>query len=446
MNSSDNDTILQVNAQKSIDERAKREELKKLQFFFKFKSNGDGTCKIVKAKKSQLPSVLEVPSVSPSGEAVTEIKSGLFRACEDLTSVTIPDSVKRIGKGIFSCCSSLERITIPFVGNRADVTSSETDQYPLGYIFGSKKFTECTPATQYYYGKNTKSVSKKTYYIPSSLKTVTVTGGNILRGAFSYCSSLTSIMIPNGVTSIGDDAFNGCHSLTSIMIPNGVTSIGNNAFSWCSGLTNIVIPDSVTSIGDYAFSWCSGLTNIVIPDSVKNIEDGAFSWCSGLTSINVSSANADYHSIGNCLIETATNTVVLGCKNSMIPTDGSITRIGDHAFEGCKFLSGINIPDSITSIDMSSFSCCDWLTSIIIPDSVTYIGGSAFFLCDGLMSVTIGNGVTCIDQGAFEGCGNLTSISFNGTKKQWKAIEKCKGWKKDVPTTFVHCSDSNVQI
>ncbi len=165
-----------------------------------------------------------------------------------------------IGLGAFKGCSSLESITIPFVGAKAGVTSSDTYQYPFGYIFGTSSYTGGVATKQYYYGFSTSSTTYDTYYIPSSLKSVTVTGGNILYRAFYNCSGLTSITIPNSVTSVGRYAFEYCTGFTSVVIPDSVTSIGAYAFEYCTSLTSVTIPDSVTSIGDEAFNGCWNLT------------------------------------------------------------------------------------------------------------------------------------------------------------------------------------------
>ena len=264
-------------------------------------------------------------------DSVTSIGNYAFSRCSGLTSITIPDIVTSIGSSAFSGCSSLESITIPFVGAKAGVTSSDTYQYPFGYIFGTSSYTGGLATAQYYYGGSTSSTISGTYYIPSSLKSVTVTGGNILYGAFYNCKGLTNITIPNSATSIGGSAFRGCTGLTSITIPNSVTSIGDHAFYGCRGLTSITIPDSVTSIGSSAFWYCSGLTSVTISNSVTSIDEGAFRDCSGLTSVV--------------------------------------------------------IPDSVTSIGYEAFDGCSGLTSIIIPDSVTSIGARVFLGCSGLKKV-----------------------------------------------------------
>ena len=188
------------------------------------------------------------------------IYNSAFLGCTDLMSIIIPDSVTSIGGGAFSGCSSLESITIPFVGGSAK-TSSDTYQYPFGYIFGTSSYTGGTKVTQEYYGSSTSSRTSTTYYIPSSLRSITVTGGNILYGAFGGCSMLTSVTIPR-VTNIGNRAFYNCTSLTSVTIPYGVTHIGNSAFRGCTGLTSVTIPTSVTSIEPYAFYGCTSLASV----------------------------------------------------------------------------------------------------------------------------------------------------------------------------------------
>ncbi len=200
--------------------------------------------------------------------------------------------------------------------------------------------------------------------------------------------NLTTIIIPNSVTTIGNSAFSGCIGLTSITIPDSVTNIGTSAFSGCTGLTSITIPDSVTMIGNSAFSGCIGLTSITIPDSVTTIENSAFSGCTGLKSITI---------------------------------PNSIKSISYSAFGKCTGLTSITIPDSVTTIGSSAFSGCTGLTSITIPESIITIGSSAFSDCTSLTSVTIPESVTSVKDNAFVGCTNLTSLVIKNPKCELSA-------------------------
>ena len=352
---------------------------------------------------------------------------------KSITELTIPDFVTGIGEGAFNGCSSLECITIPFVGAKAGVKSNAMYQYPFGYIFGTSSYDGSVATKQYYYSDNINSATFSTYYIPSSLKYVTVTCGSILYGAFSGCSGLTSVTIPDSVTSIGD-----------------------SAFRYCSGLTSIIIPDSVTSIGDYAFRECTGLTSITIGNNVTSISGYAFRGCTSLSEVNWNATECKY--AGN-VSSSNEYTIFSGCTNLTTINIGEIvTTIPSYAFYDCSGLTSITIPNSVTSIGEYAFWKCTGLTSIyytgdiagwcgisglgdltsssrtlyidgkkvegelIIPDTVTSIGNCAFRGCTGLTSVTIPDSVTSIGSSAFSDCSGLTSIYYTGDIAGWCGI------------------------
>ena len=307
-------------------------------------------------------------------DSVTSIGNAAFDGCFSLTSINIPDSVTSIGSSAFRNCSSLTSITIPdsvtSIGNSAflgtNLTYSSVDG--VEYLFSDS-----------YAFLIDGSSAGGDLSLPSDV------GGKPIRviadRAFYNCTSLTSVTIPNSVTSIGDYAFWNCTGLTSITIPNSVTSIGDYAFYNCSSLTSATIGNSVTSIGNFAFGYCTSLTSVTIGNSVTSIGGYAFYLCTSLTNI-------------------------------IIPD--SVTSIGTRAFESCSSLTSATIGSSVTSIGDLAFYNCTGLTSIIIPNSVTTIGSSAFSGCTGLTSATIGNSVTSIGNSAFQSCSSLVAITFEG--------------------------------
>ena len=292
---------------------------------------------------------------------VTVIEYHAFSGCSSLTSISIPESVTEIGDWAFSRCSSLSSITV--------------------------------------------SKDNKVYDSREDCNAIIHTESNTL------ISGCKNTIIPPSVTEIGKKAFSHCSSLTSITIPPSVTEIGEDAFSRCSSLTSISIPPSVTKIGDRAVSWCSSLTSITIPPSVTEIGWSAFAGCSSLTSITVSKDNKFYDSREDCnaIIHTESNTLIRGCKNTIIPP--SVTEIREYAFWGCSSLTSITIPPSVTEIEEWAFDDCKNLTSITIPPSVTEIGNGAFSDCSSLTEVRIPKGCN-VHEDAFVDSPNVKIIRY----------------------------------
>ena len=362
-----------------------------------------------------------------------------FNGCSKMKSIIIPESITEVSRTAFYRCTSLESV-VWNAKNCMDIHTTDGLVFPFyaSYHMGEDigTVTYASPITSFTFGNEVEHIPANlcrylekltSVTIPNSVTSIgdyafadcssltSITIGNSVTGiggsAFEGCSSLTSVTSPNSVTSIGEDAFYACSSLTSVTIGNSVTSIGDFAFSYCSSLSSVTFGNSVTTIGNYAFCDCSSLASITIPNSVTSIGDFAFSYCSSLSSIVVETGNTTYDSRdkSNAIIETATNTLVIGCKNTIIPN--SVTSIGDGAFEFCSGLTSITIPNSVTSIGVGAFRDCSSLTSITIPNSVTSIGYMAFYKCSSLTSVIIPNSVTSIGNYAFEDCTSLQSIT-----------------------------------
>ena len=306
------------------------------------------------------------------------IASYAFQSCSRMAGVTIPNTVVTIGSGAFATCLGLTSLEIP-----NSVITIE-----------SSAFQSCTGLTE--------------VEIPNSVTTI---GG----GAFSSCSGLTSVTIGNSVTTIGNDAFAYCYSLANVAIGSSVTHIGTFAFSHCGELTSLEIPNSVTTIDKDAFSYCTALTSVTIPSSVTTIGKYVFTSCYNLTSMTVASGNTTFDSRDNCnaIIETSSNTLLYGCKNTVIPN--TVTAIGDGAFDYCTGLTSMEIPNSVTSIGINAFAYCSGLTSVTIGNSVKTIGNFAFTQCTGLTSVEIPNSVTTIDLGAFSSCSALKNLTIGNS-------------------------------
>ena len=392
-------------------------------------------------------------------EGVTSINYGTFQNCSSLVSVTIPEGVTSIDKDAFSGCSSLTSVTIPDsvteIGFRAfkdtalyydrsrwengvlylgdhlikadDSIKGDYTVRPGTRCIGNGAFSGCSSLTGVSIPESVTNIGNEAFENCSSLTSVSISDGVIRIGwdTFSGCSNLTGVSIPDSVTKIGLRAFSGCSSLTSVSIPDSVTSIDMEAFKGCSSLTSVSIPDRVTSIDTEAFNGCSSLISVSIPDSVTGIGDRAFSGCTSLTNVSIpdSVTEIGFRAFKDTALFSDRNrweNGVLYLGDHLIKAEDSIkgdytvrqgTRcIGNGAFYNCGSLTGVTIPDSMTDIGGSAFSGCSSLISVSIPDSVTGIGEYAFSGCSSLTSVTIPESVTSIGGNAFEGCSSLTNV------------------------------------
>ena len=327
--------------------------------------------------------------------------TSVFAGCDKLEEVILPNSITSIGDYVFWYCLNLKALEIP-----KNVSSIGWE-----FIYGPNKISKL-------------SVAEGNQYFSSP------EGSNVLMQGTRLIFGLSGAQIPAGTTIIGTEAFRDCSGLGDVIIPEGVTTIEVGAFAW-SGLTSIKMPSTLTTIGNDAFAGCSGLTSFTLPKTVVSYGDGsegglgALKDCVNLTSIKVEDGNPKYDSRNSCngIIETATNTLISGCKNTVIPN--TVTIIGHQAFRGIN-LSDFEIPNWITTLGERAFWSSS-LTSIKIPSSVTKIGELAFEYCNNLTSVSVEvKTPLVITENTFSNRANATLYVPAGCKAAYEAADYWK--------------------
>ena len=306
--------------------------------------------------------------------------------CNQIQSVTIPESVTSIGKSAFEHCSKLDSLTINGVATS---------------MIGAYAFNGCTSLTSLSLVGSFQTIGDYAFaYCGMTSLTIDATITSIGEFAFSSCS-LTSLSLTGNVQKIGDHAFYSCSSLNTVTFPKSPTSIGSHAFDSCTSLNSIEIPGTVTEIGDYAFID-AGLTSVTIDEGVKSTGAYMFYKCGNLTTVTLPES-----------LTTIADGSFAFCSNlDHVKIPARVTCIGDGAFSNCTSLSEITLQDGVKTIGASAFLSCRGLTSITLPDSVTDIGKDAFWYCSNLKSITIPENVTAIKSGTFGWCSSLKDITL----------------------------------
>jgi hypothetical protein len=426
-------------------------------------------------------------------ESLTSIEWNAFYGCSDLTTINIPQNVTRIGSSAFHNCKNLSAVSIPegvtvieygtFFGCKRLVTVSIPKS--VTEIRGNA-FNECTALQNVYYAGELKdwcmisfedSSSNPKWYannlymngelistndwmfndvgVPLGKLVIPEGITSIGQYTFAYFTDITGFTLPEGLTSIGDYAFYGCDRLAAIDIPDGVTYIGNNAFRNCAFLAAVnipdsvttigksafhscyrletSIPDSVTAIGDSAFCNCTALTEANVPEGVKTLNGSVFYNCSSLTTLylpkSIKSISMDV--FGNC---TALKDVYYAgelkdwCRISFGGSQANPMKHADNIYMNGQLIAGdIVIPEGIKSIGRYTFDSFHGMTAVTIPTGVTKIEKYAFTECDALKTVTFPEGLKIIGEYAFYECGNLKAIAVPESVEtiQCDAFEGC---------------------
>lgn len=291
------------------------------------------------------------------------------------------------------------------------------------------------------------STTVETVEIPEKIDNTTVR--DIGDNAFSGCSALTQITIPDTVKTIGTNAFNGCSSLKSIELPVRLQKIGFNAFYSCTDLSSIEIPNSVTTIEGFAFNNCSALKTITIPTNVETIGNRAFYDCNSLTEIIVADGNESFSSKDGVLYNSDFTKIICypaGKSGEDYTVADSVTIIGDAAFYNCRGLTEITLPDKLTTIEDFAFYYCSSIQTVILPSTVQSIGQAPFYGCAKMTEIYFPKSITVIPVGTFSQCIALSDVYYSGSESDWSAIEidNSMDMNSYLTKANVHCNSEGI--
>ena len=361
-------------------------------------------------------------------DGITNIGDNVFMGCKNVKLLEIPASVTSIGEDALYGCSGLEQMichaqTPPALVEGGFAYFYEVNRDIPVYVpkasipayqaaDGWKEFTNyhalegddpepeaCSEDKQGTCGENlTWLITCDDELVISGTGAMTEYSSSNAVPWKKFSSTVKTITLKEGITSISKYAFYQFSAVKEMVIPEGVTSIGENGLSSMSKLESVSLPNSLTTIKNYAFTSCPKLTSLNIPKNVSSIGLIIIEYCNAITSLSVDKENTTFDSRDNCnaVIKTATNTLVIGTNVTVIPN--TVTAIGRSAFQRCSAMTQMAIPSSVTTIDGVAFGYCTGLTSIEIPASVTSISGEAFNGCDGLQSMVVDSENTKYDS------------------------------------------------
>lgn len=416
-----------------------------------FRSNYNGTCKVVGVSDSNLQNVV-IPEKTAQGESVVEIYNSAFKSNNKIISVSIPSTVKKLGEFAFCACTNLTTVTgsqyvttiegSAFAECKSLKSLDISGAASLGnYICRDCKslanvklydklektpmcmFSGCTEKLNVNFPSNLKVIGNGTFW-GASIESIVLPDSvvEIEKYAFRYCDNLKSITLPSNLETIGGLVFEQCHSLETITLPSKLKTISGGAFSFCDSLKEINIPDSVTTIGSECFSYCKKLTTVKLSNSLTRISYRMFTDCYSLKNVVLPSSIKSI--LGYAFYKTAIEEIVLpdGC-----------TGVGDSAFNDCKNLKTVTVGENFSNISKHAFSGCSKLEKIVLPDQFKTLGYYAFANCTELKSVYLGKSIETMGAGAFNNCISLTSVFIP------QSLANIKPAKSDE-SPFINCS------